>query len=70
MWPMSLYESGESTGEISLKALFEQPEQILVVSAMVSVNSFSENHRFHSVFFAELACKPMEFFLQVSGQIL
>lgn len=29
MRPMSLYESGESTGEISLKALFEQPEQIL-----------------------------------------
>lgn len=29
MRPMSLFESGESTGEISLKALFEQPEQIL-----------------------------------------
>ncbi len=29
MRPMSLFESGESTGEISLRALFEQPEQIL-----------------------------------------
>ncbi len=29
MRPMSLFESGESTGEISLKALFEQPKQIL-----------------------------------------
>ena len=29
MRPMSLFESGESTGEISLKALFDQPEQIL-----------------------------------------
>ncbi len=28
MRPMSLYESGESTGEISLKELFENPEQI------------------------------------------
>lgn len=29
MRPMSLFESGESTGEISLRALFQQPEQIL-----------------------------------------
>lgn len=29
MRPMSLFESGESTGEISLRALYEQPEQIL-----------------------------------------
>ncbi len=28
MRPMSLYESGESTGEISLKALFDAPEEI------------------------------------------
>lgn len=28
MRPMSLYESGESNGEVSLNALFEQPEQI------------------------------------------
>ncbi|MGE4568999.1 MAG: ATP-binding protein [Bacteroidales bacterium] len=29
MRPMSLYESGESTGEVSIKHLFEAPEQIL-----------------------------------------
>ena len=28
MRPMSLFESGESTGEVSLKALFSQPEEI------------------------------------------
>lgn len=28
MRPMSLYESGESTGEISLKEMFNQPEQL------------------------------------------
>ena len=28
MRPMSLYESGESTGQISLKALFDNPDQI------------------------------------------
>ena len=28
MRPMSLYESGDSTGEVSLKALFDAPEQI------------------------------------------
>ena len=32
MRPMSLYESGESTGEISLKTLFDQPEQIFAES--------------------------------------
>ncbi len=28
MRPMSIYESGESSGEVSLKTLFEQPEEI------------------------------------------
>ena len=28
MRPMSLYESGESTGEVSLKEMFNQPEQL------------------------------------------
>jgi len=27
MYPMSLYESGESNGEVSLQSLFDAPEQ-------------------------------------------
>lgn len=34
MRPMSLYESGESTGEVSLAALFESPDQVLGVNKL------------------------------------
>lgn len=34
MRPMSLFESGESTGEVSLGALFENPEQIKGINAL------------------------------------
>ncbi len=34
MRPMSLFESGESTGEVSLGALFEPPEQIKGINAL------------------------------------
>ena len=34
MRPMSLYESGESTGEVSVKELFDTPEQILGINKL------------------------------------
>lgn len=34
MRPMSLYESGESTGEVSIKELFETPDQILGINKL------------------------------------
>jgi predicted AAA+ superfamily ATPase len=34
MRPMSLYESGESTGEVSLKGLFEAPTEILGINKL------------------------------------
>ncbi|WP_318663618.1 ATP-binding protein [Treponema sp.] len=34
MRPMSLYESGESTGEISLKEMFNQPEQLIATNKL------------------------------------
>lgn len=34
MRPMSLYESGESTGEISIKTLFESPSQIFATNKL------------------------------------
>ena len=41
MRPMSLFESGESTGEISLRALFEQPEQILAENKTDDINKLA-----------------------------
>lgn len=34
MRPMSLYESGESTGEVSLEALFDSPENIMGINKL------------------------------------
>lgn len=34
MRPMSLYESGESTGEVSIKELFDAPDQILGINKL------------------------------------
>ena len=34
MRPMSLYESGESTGEVSLKEMFNQPEQLIATNKL------------------------------------
>ena len=34
MRPMSLYESGESTGEVSLEALFDTPENIIGINKL------------------------------------
>lgn len=41
MRPMSLFESGESTGEISLRALFEQPEQILAENKTYDIDKLA-----------------------------
>lgn len=41
MRPMSLFESGESTGAISLKALFEQPEQILAENKIDDIDKLA-----------------------------
>ena len=41
MRTMSLFESGESTGEISLKALFEQPEQILAENKIDDIDKLA-----------------------------
>ncbi len=41
MRPMSLFESGESTGEISLKSLFEQPEQILAENKIDDIDKLA-----------------------------
>ena len=37
MYPMSLYESGESTGDISLEDLFDNPKMDLGASSKTSV---------------------------------
>ena len=41
MRPMSLFESGESTGEISLRTLFEQPEQILAENKTYDIDKLA-----------------------------
>ena len=41
MRPMSLFESGESTGEISLRTLFDQPEQILAENKINDIDKLS-----------------------------
>ena len=41
MRPMTLFESGESTGEISLKALFDQPEQILAENKIDDIDKIA-----------------------------
>ena len=37
MYPMSLYESGESTGDISLEALFDNPRTDLGARSKMSI---------------------------------
>lgn len=41
MRPMSLFESGESSGEISLKAMFDQPEQILAENLIDDIDKLA-----------------------------
>lgn len=41
MRPMSLFESGESSGEISLKAMFDQPEQILAENKIDNIDKLA-----------------------------
>lgn len=41
MRPMSLFESGESSGEISLKAMFDQPEQILAENKIDDIDKLA-----------------------------
>ena len=41
MRPMSLFESGESSGEISLKAMFDQPEQILAENIIDDIDKLA-----------------------------
>ena len=41
MRPMSLFESGESSGEISLKAMFDQPEQILAENKIADIDKLA-----------------------------
>ena len=41
MRPRSLFESGESTGEISLRTLFEQPEQILAENKTYDIDKLA-----------------------------
>ena len=41
MRPMSLYESGESSGEISIKAMFDQPEQILAENKIDDIDKLA-----------------------------
>ena len=41
MRPMTLFESGESTGEISLKELFKQPKEILAQNKLDNLNKLA-----------------------------
>lgn len=41
MRPMTLFESGESTGEISLKELFKQPKEILAQNKLDDLNKLA-----------------------------